>query len=51
VRGDELARALGIEPGPQLGRVLDALEEAQFAGEVSSPDEAVGLARKLLVRE
>jgi putative nucleotidyltransferase with HDIG domain len=49
VRGDELARALGIEPGPQLGHLLDALEEAQFAGEVSSPEEAVRLARKLLV--
>jgi putative nucleotidyltransferase with HDIG domain len=51
VRGDELARALGIEPGPEVGRLLSALEEAQFAGEVSSPEEAVRLARKLLVSE
>jgi poly(A) polymerase len=51
VRGDELARALGIEPGPEVGRLLAALEEAQFAGEVSSPEEAVSFARELLASE
>ena len=32
VRGDELARALGIEPGPELGRLSEGLREAVFAG-------------------
>lgn len=48
LRGDELARELGIAPGPELGRLLAALSEAQFAGEVSAPQEAVEAARALL---
>ena len=36
VRGDELAAALGIAPGPRLGELLAAIEEARFAGEVST---------------
>jgi hypothetical protein len=47
LRGDELARELGIEPGPELGRVIAELEEAAYAGEVSDRDQAVELARRL----
>ena len=36
-RGDELARELGIERGPRLGELLEALREAQYAGAVSTP--------------
>ncbi|MBX5441150.1 MAG: HD domain-containing protein [Solirubrobacteraceae bacterium] len=45
VRGDELARELGIEPGPLLGRLLAELAEATFAGEVATRDEAIAAAR------
>jgi poly(A) polymerase len=48
VRGDELAAALGIEPGPALGRLLAAVEEARYAGEIGSREEAISLARSLL---
>jgi poly(A) polymerase len=48
VRGDELAAALGLAPGPRLGALLDALEEARYAGEISTREEAVTLARSLL---
>jgi putative nucleotidyltransferase with HDIG domain len=48
VRGDELARAVGLERGPQIGRVLAELEEASFAGEIASADEAIERARELL---
>jgi poly(A) polymerase len=48
VRGDELAAKLGIEPGPQLGALLSALEEARYAGEIASREEAINLARSLL---
>ena len=48
VRGDELAASLGIEPGPQLGALLAALEEARYAGEIATREEAVSLARSLL---
>jgi poly(A) polymerase len=48
VRGDELAAQLGIEPGPRLGELLAALEEARYAGEIASREEAISLARSLL---
>ena len=48
VRGDELARALGIEPGPRLGELLAGIEEARYAGEATSRDEAIAEARRLL---
>lgn len=48
IRGDELAAELGIEPGPQLGRLLDELAAAAYAGEVATRAEAVELARGLL---
>lgn len=34
LRGDELARELGIDRGPRLGEALRELEAAQYAGEV-----------------
>jgi poly(A) polymerase len=47
VRGDQVARALGMEPGPELGRILAELEEASFAHEIASPEEAINRAREL----
>lgn len=48
VRGDELARELGLEPGPRLGELLNQLAEAQFAGEITTRAEAVASARERL---
>jgi poly(A) polymerase len=48
VRGDELARALDIRPGPGLGALLAQLDEARFAGEIATADEAIALARTLM---
>jgi poly(A) polymerase len=48
IRGDELASELGIEPGPELGRLLAGLSEAAYAGEVATRDQAVAVARRLL---
>ena len=50
VRGDELAGELGIAPGPELGRLLEELAEARFAGEITSREEAISHARTLPVR-
>jgi putative nucleotidyltransferase with HDIG domain len=47
LRGDELAAELGIEPGPELGRLLADLQEAAFAGEARSREEALAVARRL----
>jgi hypothetical protein len=46
IPGDELAAELGIEPGPELGRLIGEIEAAVYAGEVSSREQAIALARK-----
>jgi putative nucleotidyltransferase with HDIG domain len=51
IRGDRLAQALGIRPGPTLGALLEELEEAAFAGELASEAAAVERAQELLARE
>jgi putative nucleotidyltransferase with HDIG domain len=47
VRGDDLARELDIQPGPELGALLARLEEAAFAGEAPTREDALALARRL----
>jgi poly(A) polymerase len=48
IRGDELARELGIQPGPKLGELLARLEEERFAGAIVTREQAVARARELL---
>jgi poly(A) polymerase len=48
VDGDVLMAALGLQPGPVLGELLEAIREAQAAGEVSTADQAIALARSRL---
>ena len=48
VDGHDLMRELGMEPGPEVGRLLEVVREAAFAGEVSSRAEALALARTKL---
>jgi poly(A) polymerase len=47
VRGDVLARELGLQGGPELGELIERLREAAFTGEATTPDEAIALARRL----
>jgi poly(A) polymerase len=47
VRGNRVAAELGIADGPEIGRLLAAIDEAAFAGEVRSGDEALALAARL----
>jgi putative nucleotidyltransferase with HDIG domain len=47
-RGDELARELGMTPGPKLGALLGELQAARYAGEISDRDEALSHARRAL---
>jgi tRNA nucleotidyltransferase/poly(A) polymerase len=47
VRGDRLAAELQITDGPQIGRLLTAIDEARFAGEVSTREEALAFAARL----
>jgi poly(A) polymerase len=48
IPGDELAAEIGIEPGPELGRLLEEIEAAVYAGEVSDREQAIALARELV---
>ncbi|MBV9918775.1 MAG: HD domain-containing protein [Solirubrobacterales bacterium] len=51
VRGDDLARAVGLRPGPELGRLLAELEEASFAGEIQNREQAIERAHERLRAE
>jgi hypothetical protein len=46
VDGHDLMRALDLEPGPEVGRLLDLLREAVAAGEVETCEEVLDLARR-----
>jgi putative nucleotidyltransferase with HDIG domain len=50
VNGDDLMRELDLKPGPKLGEVLEAICEAQAAGEVTDKQAAIDFARGHLAR-
>ena len=45
--GREVMTALGLEPGPELGKLLALLREAQAVGAVSTREAAVAYLRRL----
>jgi poly(A) polymerase len=47
LRGDELTRELGLRPGPRVGAILQELEEAAYAGEINSRQQALQKAKEL----
>ncbi len=46
--GGDLMKELELSPGPQVGRLLEAIREAQAGGQISSREEAIALARSLI---
>ena len=46
--GDELAREAGVPEGPELGKLIEEVQAALFAGEVESRDEVITHARETL---
>ena len=48
VNGTELMHVFGLRPGPEIGRLLEAIREAQATGDVSSREQALDLARGLV---
>jgi putative nucleotidyltransferase with HDIG domain len=46
LRGEELMDELHLEPGPEVGALLRIVEEAAFAGEARTREEALEVARK-----
>ena len=50
IDGNALMQALALPTGPLVGRLLEAIHEAQGAGEITSREDALDLARRLLPR-
>jgi poly(A) polymerase len=48
IDGHDLMREFGIKPGPEIGEILEAVRESQGAGEISTSEEALALARRRL---
>jgi putative nucleotidyltransferase with HDIG domain len=48
IRGDRLGEAVGVQPGPQLGRLLEELTVAAYANEVQGEEQAIAHARDWL---
>jgi tRNA nucleotidyltransferase/poly(A) polymerase len=46
--GNRLMSELGLEPGPQIGKLLDDIREGQVMGEVQSAEDALNIARRSL---
>jgi hypothetical protein len=46
--GNDLQHELGLQPGPQIGELLEAVREAQVSGEVGTREEALVLTRSCL---
>lgn len=51
VSGHDLINVFNIKPGPRMGQLLEAVREAQAAGEVATREEALALVRKRLETE
>ncbi len=48
INGEDVMSLLGLPPGPRIGEVLEAVREAQAAGEVGTREEAIRFAAELL---
>ena len=51
ITGVDVMDGFALGPGPRIGRVLDAVNEAQATGEVATRDDAMRLAGRLLEAE
>jgi hypothetical protein len=49
LRGDDVL-ALGVEPGPRVGELLDLVAEERAVGAISTRDQAISLVRARLPR-
>ncbi len=49
--GHDLIRLFGLQPGPHIGHLLSALQEAQAAGEVETQEQAIGYIETMLKKE
>jgi poly(A) polymerase len=45
INGEDLIHRFGMKPGPRIGDILEAVREAQAAGEISTKEEAISYVR------
>lgn len=50
LNGDDLINELKLKPGPEIGKLLEAIRETQAAGTLSTREEALAFARGWLVK-
>ena len=48
INGRDLMRAFSLDPGPRIGELLEAVNEARAAGELGSKEEALSYASSIL---
>lgn len=51
ISGDGLMRELGLQEGPRVGKLLEAIREAQVEGRIASRSEAIRFARARMAEE
>ena len=51
ITGHDLMTHFKLKQGPQIGSLLEAIEEARAAGELETPEQALGLAAQTLHRQ
>lgn len=51
ISGQDLIFTFNLKPGPIIGKILGALDEAQASADVTTRDEALALVRQLLAAE
>ena len=51
INGSDVMDEFAIGPGPLVGKLLDAVTEAQAAGEVETKDDAIRLVGRMLETE
>lgn len=49
IGGDDVMEAFGLEEGPRLGELLEAVREAQAAGEIRTRQEALNYVKRVLL--
>ncbi len=50
ISGHDLIHRFGLSPGPQIGTILEAVREAQAAGEIETKEQALAFAEEVLHR-
>ena len=51
VNGKDLMDLLGLRPGPDIGKIIEAIREAQAVGEVSTREDALQLAQSWMAEK